>query len=159
MKIQNCWQWLTFDWDHLEIYSKKWSDFLNYLKWELSHGARGVIVDSPSQWKYRSKQDRHFVKKTFTWKQWHRTYGNEYITTPDIDNFWELLGNKEDAREAIDYGVAVPGTLIGEGMFIWWFLLLVRVSRPLLVHNFHFWFESAAHFRYSTICQFFRNFS
>ena len=30
----------------------------------------------------------------------------------------------------------------------------VRVSCPLSVHNFCFWFKSAAHFRYSSICQF-----
>ena len=129
MKIQNCWQWLTFDWDHLEIYSKKWSDFLNYLKWELSHGARWVIADSPSQW----KQDCHFVKKTFTWKQWHRTYGNEYITTPDIDYFgsyWSIRRMPER-----------PLIMELQSLELW----LVKVCS---CDNFRFRLESATHFRY-----------
>ena len=45
-----------------------------------------------------------------------KSYGNDYLPTADLDQFWDLLSKKEDAREAIDYGVAVPGTLIAEGM-------------------------------------------
>lgn len=56
------------------------------------------------------------MKRNFTWKQWQQTYGNEYLSTPDLDQIWQLLNDKASARQAIDYGVAVPGTLIGEGM-------------------------------------------
>ena len=112
---------------------------------------------------HRSQEDPHYVKRNFTWKHWQKAYGNDYITTPDIDQIWELLNNKASSREAIDYGVAVPGTLIGKGMSMCDFpnviiIVFGRCQPPTFgtrrfsqCDNYCFRSLSATNFRYSTI--------
>ena len=62
------------------------------------------------------------MKRRYDWKQWVRKHGNKYISSPE--EFWDLLQEKRNSKEAIEYGVAEPGTLIAEGMSIWNFLYL-----------------------------------
>ena len=56
------------------------------------------------------------MKRRYDWKQWVRKHGNKYISSPE--EFWDLLQEKRNSKEAIEYGVAEPGTLIAEGMSI-----------------------------------------
>ena len=62
------------------------------------------------------------MKRRYDWKQWVRKHGNKYISSPE--EFWDLLQEKRNSKQAIEYGVAEPGTLIAEGMSIWNFLYL-----------------------------------
>ena len=66
------------------------------------------------------------MKRRYDWKQWVRKHGNKYISSPE--EFWDLLQEKRNSKEAIEYGVAEPGTLIAEGMSIW------KFRSPLVCH-------------------------
>ena len=59
--------------------------------------------------------DSEYVKRKFIWKQWMKKHGNTYLTSPE--NFWQFLIEKQNANKAIDYGVAVPGTLIADSKY------------------------------------------
>ena len=69
-----------------------------------------------------TKDDPEYVKRRYNWKQWVRKHGNKYLSTSE--EFWDLIQEKRNSKQAIEYGVAEPGTLIAEGMSIWNFLYL-----------------------------------
>ena len=60
-------------------------------------------------------EDLEYVKRKFTWKQWQKKHGNNYLTSPE--DFWQFLLEKQNADKAIHYGVAVPGTLIADSKY------------------------------------------
>ena len=83
-----------------------------------------------------TKEDPEYVKRKYDWKQWVRKHGNKYLTTPE--EFWDLIQEKRNSKQAINYGMAEPGTLIAEGMSIWKFLYLY--FGPASYRNFgHRW--------------------